>query len=510
MEENATVFYQAEQNSDNSPSLIVIEKQSDRVYTLDVSNHMLIGRKNKKTSPDIIFDSEIVSRKHGLLYFDYEKRAYYYKDYNSLNGTFVNGVKLEKKDDKETRSVKLHDGDILRIDRSDMNKPHSQAVMMIFSTIFSKDDIFKRIPTFDKFEFKIGRQEELDVVIDNCMVSRLHAIMKKDENEQWTIYDNDSMNGVIVNNVRIDGFRQLNNYDVVRIADTVIIIDDDEIIFNVTKLKGESLNIDIKDKTVFQSFRRKTLIKDIKLTINSGEMVLVLGGSGAGKTTFMNAVLGIKKANGKIELGGQDLYKNYESLKYKIGFVPQFSLVRKNDDVFHAIYDSAKMKLPRDTEEAELREKVYEVMEMLGISELEHNLCGNISGGQLKRVSVAVEAIANPSVFFLDEPDSGLDAGSNRSLMENLKEISNTNKIVMVITHSPNIAQDLFDKIFVIAKSSKQVGQVAFFGTVSEAKEFFLVDSLQEIVIEINSTSEGGKGRADEFIEKYKRLRERN
>ena len=114
-----------------------------------------------------------------------------------------------------------------------------------------------------------------------------------------------------------------------------------------------------------------------------------------------------------------------------------------------------------------------------------------------------MEYIANPDLFILDEPDSGLDGVMARELMEGLRSIADQGKIVMVITHSPDRVIDLFDDVIVLAKDSKLTGRLTYFGPVEEAKTFFDTELMERIVLRINRKEEGGDGRADEFIEKY-------
>ena len=95
----------------------------------------------------------------------------------------------------------------------------------------------------------------------------------------------------------------------------------------------DGLTVNITDRSILDFFRKKYLLKDIHLTIPKGHMVLLLGGSGAGKTTFVNAVTGYEKANATIELSKHDVYKEYGKMMYDIGFVPQQDLIRGNDTV---------------------------------------------------------------------------------------------------------------------------------------------------------------------------------
>ena len=117
-----------------------------------------------------------------------------------------------------------------------------------------------------------------------------------------------------------------------------------------------------------------------------------------------------------------------------------------------------------------------------------------------------MEFIADPSLFFLDEPDSGLDGIMAAGLMENLRVIADEGKIVMVITHAPDRVAHLFDKVIVLAKSAKtNSGHLAFYGSIDAAKKFFDTDSMEGIVKRINRPDENGDGLSDFYIEKYEK-----
>lgn len=108
---------------------------------------------------------------------------------------------------------------------------------------------------------------------------------------------------------------------------------------------SEGLTVNITDRTVIDFFRKKTLLKDIHMVIPRGHMVLLLGGSGAGKTTLLNAVTGYEKANASVMLDENDVYKDYQKMKYDIGFVPQQDLMRGNDTVEMTLTDAALMRI---------------------------------------------------------------------------------------------------------------------------------------------------------------------
>lgn len=274
------------------------------------------------------------------------------------------------------------------------------------------------------------------------------------------------------------------------------------------KESNEGLTINIKSRTVSSLTKgKKVLLRDIHMHIPQGRMVMLLGGSGAGKTTFLNAITGFEKADATVLLNGRDVYKDFESLKYEIGFVPQQDLIRYNDTVEKTISDSADLRLPLSISKQEEKKKINEVMDIFGLKAVCQNLVGKQSGGQKKRISIASEFISNPYLFILDEPDSGLDGVLARNLMERLHDISRTGRIVIVITHSPDRVKDLFDDVIILAKDAERTGRLVFYGSIDEANTFFNTDKLEEMVRMINRKEEGGEGLADELIEKFGGLR---
>lgn len=265
----------------------------------------------------------------------------------------------------------------------------------------------------------------------------------------------------------------------------------------------DGLTVNITDRSILDFFRKKYLLKDIHLTIPKGHMVLLLGGSGAGKTTFVNAVTGYEKANATIELSKHDVYKEYGKMMYDIGFVPQQDLIRGNDTVLLTLTDAASLRLPSDISFADKRKRVADVLELFGLSAVKNNLVDKLSGGQRKRLSIAMEFISDPTLFILDEPDSGLDGVVARSLFKQLRAIADEGKIVIVITHTPDRVIDLFDDVIVLAKDQRRTGRLAFYGAIKDAYEFFGKSSMEEILLSINQKEEGGEGRAEEFVGKY-------
>jgi ABC-type multidrug transport system ATPase subunit len=266
---------------------------------------------------------------------------------------------------------------------------------------------------------------------------------------------------------------------------------------------NDGLTINIKQRTAIDFFTKKVLLKDIHMAIPKGHMVLLLGGSGAGKTTFVNAVTGYEKADAQILLDGRNVYEEYSKMMYDIGFVPQQDLMRGNDTVALTLSDAASLRLPSSVHMFDRFKRIDAVLEQFGLTAVKNNLVEKLSGGQRKRLSIAMEFISDPTLFILDEPDSGLDGVVARGLFEKLRAIADQGKIVVVITHTPDRVIDLFDDVIVLAKDAKRTGRLAWYGPVKEAYEFFGKNSMEEILLSVNQKEEGGEGRADAFVEKY-------
>lgn len=492
---------------------------------------MTLGRKTDQSAADIQIDSPIVSRKHGEFLFD--GRKFVYRDQGSTNGTYINRILRGKKAKDGIFEQELKNGDILRIDLGFRTHHDEAAVIIIFTLDCTAGADWQELPlTGTSSEINIGRSSRLNagVKIHNDMVSRKHASFFTAK-DGWAVVDHQSLNGVYVNGNRIGEPVYLHPFDVVRIVCYYFIFLGDRILFSSGTVQNENapsasgahrstaaavperqaddnpLVIRIAERSVWQNFRKLTLLKDINLTIGSGEMVMVLGGSGAGKTTFMNAVMGYEKAKGTILHGNVNIYTEYQRMQYEIGFVPQQDLLRGNDTVYDTLQNAAVMKMPKSAGPEVRRERIAEVMHLLGLEREQNSLVVKLSGGQRKRLSIAVEYIADPSLFFLDEPDSGLDGIMARSLMKDLRMIADTGKIVMVITHAPDRSAELFNKVIVLAKGTEDnCGHLAFFGSVSEALAFFEVKDLESVVRRVNRPDEGGDGLSDLYIEKFSQV----
>lgn len=453
------------------------------------------------------------SRPHGEFFLN--AGTYYFRDLGSTNGTYVNGSLLKD----PNRAVALRDGDVLRIGVPGRDDPNN--VVMIFSSSSDHCGIWNKFkPDSGLRSFSVGRQggsPKDRIMITSPDVSRLHCVFGRTEGG-WAIENKSATNPVRVNGVLIPRPVLLRPLDVIQIASGHIIFDGESFIIQARSSADPSraaadqrpaLKVSIVRRTVKVHGKAKDILRDISVGVPNGSFVLILGGSGAGKTTFMNAVMGYEPAEGRVLVDGIDIYKDYSQVKRLVGFVPQQNLVREKDLVFNTLMDAAQMKLSPAHSQDEIRRIVDRTLDLFGLTTQSDKLVSTLSGGQIRRLSIAIEYVGDPRLFFLDEPDSGLDYANTRVLLESLRNVADQGKIVMLISHSPDRGRDIYDKVLVLAKSAADgSGHLAFFGDPNQACDFFGVETLEEILVLVNSREEGGKGRADYYIDRFRRERQ--
>ena len=211
----------------------------------------------------------------------------------------------------------------------------------------------------------------------------------------------------------------------------------------------------------------KRLLDDVSLSIYPGEMVALMGPSGAGKTTLLELLTGQREATkGAVLLNGRDLLKSWGEFRHTIGYVPQDDIMHRDLTVYEALFHAAKLRLPRDLPTEAVEAHVEKLMNRMGLLPLKDSIIGSekvrgISGGQRKRVNIAMELITEPSLLFLDEPTSGLDASSTLEVLQLLRKLADSGKTIILTIHQPRIeAYGLMDNLILLAKG----GHLAYFG----------------------------------------------
>lgn len=243
---------------------------------------------------------------------------------------------------------------------------------------------------------------------------------------------------------------------------------------------------------------KNPILKDITFRLKSGDSLLIVSGSGCGKSTFMKAFLGETGYRGRISVGGNN---------GDIGYVSQTDVLDEREVVYDAICYTARLCHP-NMEIQKIEELVERIVRDLALNHVKTQRIHTLSGGQRKRVQVAQQLVRNTSVLLFDEADTGLDALTTYYLLKSVAESARKdNRIVMAISHNvlPENIQ-LFSHIMLLAKGADGIGTIAYFGTAAEVYRFFEKNSMLEILKEIQTKNEGGRGNAQKYIDKYRNM----
>ena len=262
--------------------------------------------------------------------FTFFNGNFYYTDKHSRNGTYLNGVRIRQEPGKDSVPMKLTDGDILRIDRPTLNDPHPEAITIIYSTSYDQGSTWIKKPLDPFKSIVIGRGDESGIALHKSYISSEHAVISFNaQTQQYFIATRGSRNRVYLNNREVTGSAPLYDRNVIKICDTLIFVLEGVLIYNVNQIKSVGLLIDIQETSVGGAVKKKTLLQNVHLEIEKGDFVLILGGSGAGKTTLVNSVLGKYSIKGSVEVDSGD--DSGKSIKDMMAYVPQTLAIRKEE-----------------------------------------------------------------------------------------------------------------------------------------------------------------------------------
>ena len=399
---------------------------------------------------DLVVDSPLVSRRH--LEVSSASGEWRLRDLHSSNGTYVDGTPLPD----------------LVLDASLMARlghPTEGPVLAV--------TIDNAAPVTAPEVVSIGRDPTSALVLDDLMVSRKHAELRPSATgEGVEIVDLNSQNGTFVNGTRVSRARVLVG-DVVSIAGTSLVLSHDGL-RQADRSGGVSYAAAGLRVLTPQG---KVILDGISFALDEGSFLGVVGPSGSGKSTLVNALTGFRPATaGSVFFAGRDLYAEYDQIRQLIGYVPQDDVLHMELTVGQTLEFAAELRFPSDVAKADRDQRIVEVLLELGLTERRDVPVANLSGGQRKRVSVALELLTRPSLLILDEPTSGLDPGYERSLMELLAELARAGRTVIVVTHSVQ-SLHLCDRILCLAPG----GRTGWFGPPDKLTGYFQRSDYQEV-----------------------------
>jgi ABC-type multidrug transport system ATPase subunit/pSer/pThr/pTyr-binding forkhead associated (FHA) protein len=309
----------------------------------------------------------------------------------------------------------------------------------------------------------IGRTPDNQIVVNHPQVSSKHAQIVK-SGMQLFLEDRGSANGTYVRGQRLPPGQRapVQNGEKVFIGPMPLLIHIAESRVNVVvedqadwagkplyEIEAWDLYLEVPDRD--DKSQMKVLLDHVSFKALPGDMIALMGPSGAGKTTLLLALNGyLPPTSGQVRINGEDLYTIYDALRGSIGYVPQDDIVHPELTVFEAVKYSARFRLPPDYSEEEIDRRVDETLRDLGLEGVRNLQIGKpekkvLSGGQRKRVNIALELVTDPVILFLDEPTSGLAADDTTALISLLSDLTKkTGKTIVMTIHQP--AKDEFEK----------------------------------------------------------------
>lgn len=438
-----------------TPSVAVVPSASRSCDVPVLSRSPRLIRIGRAPDNDVVLDFPTISRYHARLV--HSNGNWWIEDQQSLNGTALGHVYRR----------------IVRARVSPQDVIYLGTYRVSAAQLINQSRLKKRV-RIPGGPVLLGRQYAQD---DPWLSRHVAAIVPA--GDHYVVETHGRASGLFVNGQAVKQRTQLRPGDQVQVGTQNFVIQPNGVVEQWNY--RERLIIEARDVGVCIGDR--WLIRDISLTLFPRELVALMGPSGAGKTTLMMCLCGyLAPSQGDVLFNGESLYENYPRFSPFLGYVPQEDIMHRELTVREALYYCARLRLPNDYTDTEIQKRVTAVISQLGLQGCEDVIIGSaerkgISGGQRKRVNLAMELITDPLVLFLDEPTSGLSSEDALRIVELLRKLADSGKIIIVTIHQPS--RDvfrLFDHLILIAKDQQgsEPGQLTYFGPAyPEAVHFF-------------------------------------
>lgn len=304
----------------------------------------------------------------------------------------------------------------------------------------------------------IGRAPDNDIGLSDMLASPHHATLVTTPSGMQ-IRDAHSANGTFVNGERIRA-RILQDNDSVTIGNTDFIYAAGSLVrrrepaATTGGLEVGAVGLTLDDGTV-------TLLDRVSLAARPGELTAVIGPSGSGKSALLKVVVGVSRpTTGVVKFDGRDLHAEYESLRHRVGLAPKDDIVHRGLTVTQALTIAAKLRMPPDITKVERHQVISRVLQELEMTDHADARVHTLSGGERKRVSIAMELLTEPSLLVVDEPTTGVDPALDRQVMAMLRLLADAGRVIVVVTHSLRFI-DVCDQVLLLAPG----GKTAYRGT---------------------------------------------
>jgi ABC transport system ATP-binding/permease protein len=447
-----------------APELVVTIDGTDR--RLQAASY----RVGRDPEADFVLTDRRVSWRHAVLRA--EGGTWFVEDCGSRNGTFVGSDRVGRFKVDGQCTVRLGDADDgpalicsvcpprPRPGRPAGSTPHPSRVDL-------RPTVVRLAPAR---ALRIGRAEDNDVKVDDLSVSRHHAELRN-TGDGFEIVDLGSRNGTFLNGRPV--VRALvTEQDLIGIGPATFRLVGDEL---RQFLDHGDVSLVARDLTVRDGGRVR--LDRVSFPIGERSLVAVIGPSGAGKSTLLHALTGLRPATeGTVRYDNRDLYAEYAELRHRIGLVPQDDVIYPKLTPRRFLGYAAELRFPGDTSAGERSQRVQEVIDELKLMQTTKDQpqppadrpAENLSGGQKKRVNIALELLTKPSVLFLDEPTSSLDVELKEDVVDSMRELVNDGRTVVMATHDLEYL-DRCDRVLVLGPG----GRLAFYGPSEEGLRYF-------------------------------------
>lgn len=338
------------------------------------------------------------------------------------------------------------------------------------------DAVLREIDVKKKKKVVIGRGEDCDVKLTSDRVSRRHCEVVYTDGH-YELHDLGSTNGTYLDGDRVRT-AVLQDGAVINVPTQVFAFSGGVLHYHENKV-GISVELINVVKTVKNRNTGKPLniVDGTSLIVEPNSFVVLVGGSGTGKSSLLTCITGSSPCTGgDVRFDGIDTKGNRNAFDAVLGYVPQRDIMHDNLTVEQSLTFTAKLRIAHDATGGEIQAAVAHAIQAVDLQGREKTMISNLSGGQKKRVSIAMELLASPRLLVLDEPTSGLSPDLDRSMMELCRKLSHENCTVLMVTHNmSNI--NLCDKIAFLGVG----GALCYYGPPETLNPYFDVELTSDI-----------------------------
>lgn len=427
------------------------------VASLEPGTEFFFGR---GTDSDLCISQPLISRRHARLHFD---RVWILEDLDTVNGTWVQGSEIEQvslSGHHEVRFGGPDDDPVIQLEvvtDQEARRPVQSVAP------------FAPLHPVEGEVVVIGRDEQCDLVLDDPMVSSRHAELEMRDGT-LVIRDKGSTNQTIVNGEAVteaalaDGDRVLIGNSHLEVRDGVLRASSSD-----GGLVVQGATLALRDGRV--------LVDDVSFAVDDPSVVAIIGPSGAGKSSLLRLLSGqVAPTSGSVSFRGATMLSQRRAFRGEIGVVPQFNLAHRRLTARQALEFTAQLRFADDASDIDRHRRIDATLHQLGLTAHAETRIELLSGGEQRRVSIAMEMLTEPSMLILDEPTSGLDPSRVLQVMQMLRGFADAGKQVLIVTHDLE-SLHLVDRVIILRAG----GSVAYAGPPSGVIDHFGQTSWAEI-----------------------------